>query len=83
MNSHASGSRKNAVTLIRMVLNSAANSSELACSTSRYSSKRVEAGLVHPVAHPAHQRGALVAGEVEAARVAHVAQQGLERLVCS
>jgi hypothetical protein len=39
MKSHASGSRKNAVTLMRMVLNSAANSSELACSTSRYSSK--------------------------------------------
>lgn len=40
-NSQASGSRKNEVTLIRMVLNSAVNSSELACRKSRYSSKAV------------------------------------------
>ena len=36
--SQAGGSRKNAVTLIRIVLNNAANSSERACRTSRYSS---------------------------------------------
>ncbi|CAG7000123.1 hypothetical protein PICSAR164_02743 [Mycobacterium avium subsp. paratuberculosis] len=39
------------------------------------------ARLVHPVPDAAHQRGALVAGEVEAARIPHVPQQGLECLV--
>ena len=75
---HASGSRKNAVTLIRMVLNSAENSSELACKQVEILFERLMIDLGHSVANPSHQRGAFVAGEIESPRIAHETQQGFE-----
>ena len=61
-----------------MVLNSAVNSSGCTCEVVEVLGVVRDADLRHPAVDPAHQAGALVAGEVEAAGLLEVDQQCLE-----
>ena len=81
--SHAGGSRKNAVTLIRIVLKSGANSSGCTSRWSRYAVVGRRRRRRPSASGRAARARALVAGEVEAAGLLEVVQEDVERGVAA